>query len=163
MTGAAVLDKARGCVVGSRRARECIVVTRRASLRRSGKPIVGVALDASRRDMSTAQGKSGGRVVIEAGAGPPCRRMTHYAILRESGGNVVRIARGLKRLRVATHTLRAGTGKSIACMAGRTKHGHMSSRQRKTRPRMIELSAAPGRRGVARGAVLREPGRHMVR
>ena len=153
--------------VRHRRGRVVVVVLVAADARRSGDVVVivdvAIATQPRRNHVRSRQYKSG-RGVIELAIAPLHRVMALLA-----GGGKSGMGHGRGRVVVislmATDTSRAGDVVVVVDVAigALTRWGHMGSRQRESRLRVIKLCWLPGRGVVAGFAGLREPSGYVVR
>ena len=89
--------------------------------------------------------------------------MADLALLRNSGISMIRICRPLKVLKVAGN---ASRGRQVVVSVRVTLgacHLCMGTGQWKCRLRMVEGGGLPGRSRVTDLALLRDPGRHVIR
>ncbi len=94
----------------------------------------------------------------------PCRRIVACsAFLRISGCNMIRIRCAAVPRLMAGHAVCRQTVVLPTAVARRALLAGVCARQRKARRGMIESSTRPCRRVVASRAILREPGRNMIR
>jgi len=138
----ALLRKSYGDVARIVRVLEIRQVARHAGC--IGQFVVGVdmALTALHARMGSGQGPAG-RGVIERSGSPVTGAMAHFALLRQSGRNVIRVRRTLVILHVATH---AGGGSQVVIAVGmalRTLHADMRASERESRLRVIEGRRLP--------------------
>ena len=138
----ALLRKSYGDVARIVRVLEIRQVARHAGC--IGQFVVGVdmALTALHARMGSGQGPAG-RGVIERSGSPVTGAMAHFALLRQSGRNVIRVRRTLVILQVATH---AGGGSQVVVAVGvalRALHADMRASERESRLRVIEGSRLP--------------------
>jgi hypothetical protein len=108
-----------------------------------------------------SQGEAG-LAMIKYRSFPLCGAMAGLTILREPGGSVIRIGRGIEVLQMASDARGAQSGVLAAAMAIAASERNMGARQWKLGLRMIKLGSQPGRRRVAQRAILRESASHMV-
>jgi hypothetical protein len=105
-----------------------------------------------------------GVVVIEAGRRPGRGGVANLAILRESGGHVVRIRGRLVVLGVTTGAGHIQAGVNPARVALRARGSNVRAGQRELGLRgVIKRCAIPIRRGVTERTILRESGGHVAR
>lgn len=95
--------------------------------RRSSEPACGMTSRACDTDVSAGQGKRRRRM-IEFRVQPGDRGVAHTAILRKTGGDVVRIARAGVILHVAAIAIGRSSGESSAEVARRAIDGGMGSK-----------------------------------
>ena len=124
---------------------------------------VRVALETSQRGMGAGQREGGLGRVIEDGSGPIRGRVTQLAILRETGGRVGRIIRALVVLQMTG--IARGVERRILTIGMALDAGYARVGAGKREPGVVVIEARrrPGRGGVADLAILREPGRHVIR
>ena len=101
--------------------------------------------------------------MVERAGVPIRRRMADFALLWETGGDVVRIVGRLKILEMATDARGRAEVVVVVRMALRTQHASVRTSERESRLRVIKLCGLPGRGVVANLALLRETGRHVIR
>lgn len=115
-----------------------------------------VTLETSGGRVLAGERECGLRGVIEGGSVPIRRRMAELAILRESGGGVVRIIRRLIILHVTRRTGRTQTLVNAARVTLEASGGRMLAGERERGLRgVIEGRSVPIDRAVALRAVLR--------
>ena len=88
--------------------------------------------------------------------------MAHLALLRDSGGRVIRIGRSLEILQVAGNARGRRQVVVPVCMALLALYTGVRAGQRECGPRMIEGGWLPCRRRMADIALLRHAGRQVV-
>ena len=103
---------------------------------------VDVTLAALQSRVSPRQRPSGGRV-IERCRIPVRGRMADLALLRKTGGRVVRVVRVLEILQMAADASRAGQVVVSVRVALRTRHADMGSSERETSLGVIESCRLP--------------------
>jgi hypothetical protein len=149
-------------VVGIRGPGEIDQMARIAGGGQSGITTAGVALNASRIEVSAGQRKRRGGMVVR-GRSPIRRRVTGLTRGREAGRGMTRVVGGRVQ-RVMTRI--AGAGRSAAVLpvgvALLTIGREMRAGQREYRARMIEGGRLPRGGVVAYGAVVRERSGHMI-
>jgi len=100
--------------------------------------------------------------VVELRAHPLRRVVAQRAILRETGGLMIRIVRRIEISEVTADAGRARQTEIVVGMALRTLHTRVRPGQRKSGGRMVEAGPGPLHRSVARRAILWEASRHVV-
>ena len=130
--------------------------------RRAGKSSRLVAEDALHARMSARQQESRG-VMVECRACPPHRRMANRAILRKSGGRMIRIGCAVEFRQVARHAGFGSAGIGAVGMALQARGGRMGSRQREPGCAVIVSRALPLSGIVALGAGLAEACARVIR
>ncbi len=120
-----------------------------------------MAQSASDRNVFASQRKLSS-VVIELRAEPLRGVVAQLAILREPGGEVIRIISSLVVLQMARRTGRAQSRILAARMALGTGHSGVFSGERELGGVVIEGSSQPPRGGVTELAGLRETGRQVI-
>ena len=125
---------------------------------------VDVALGALQTRMRAGQ-REPRRRVVESGAGPIKRRgsVAQGAVLREAGGFVGRVGGSVEVALVATPAGRAGQGKVVVDVARGALLAGVEPHQGKSCSRVVKGGAAPIRRSVTAGTILREVGRLVLR
>ena len=101
--------------------------------------------------------------MVERAGVPIRRRMADFALLRETGRDVVRIVGRLKILEMATDARGRAQVVVVVRMALRTQHASVRTSERESRLRVIKLCGLPRRGVVTNLALLRESGRHVIR
>lgn len=128
----------------------------------ASKPSVDVASHALDANVSAAQAELG-CVVVEGRALPGGRGMTTAAIVREARGQVIRIFRRDKCLRVAAVALRGSTLETVPGVTRRARQLSVCARQAEVRKlRVVEFGALPMIHAMARIACHRKICRHMI-
>ena len=89
--------------------------------------------------------------------------MADFALLRNPGGGVIRTRGPLKILQVAGHTGRRGQVVVPIRVALRAGYLYVRACQRKWRLRMVKGRRLPGGSRMTDLALLRDPGRHVIR
>jgi len=101
-------------------------------------------------------------VVIERCRRPRIHRVARGAIMREIQCHVIGIRGPLEIRLMAGEAIRRRTGKAIVHVTLRASRRRMRAEQRKARFVVIERRGLPGARGMARSAIAREIGGHMI-
>ena len=122
---------------------------------------VGMALRALHADMGTRQREPGFRV-IELSRLPGGRAMAHLALLRQSGGGVIRIRRSLEILQVTGNASRRRQVVIPIGMALCALHLRMCTGQWERGLGMIKGGGLPCGRLMANLALLRNPGGDVI-
>ena len=144
-----------------------LVVLQVARIASSAKAFVNsarMALDAGSRRVLSRQRESSLRRVVKGGSAPIGGGVAELAILRESSRRVIRIVGALVVSQVARIASRAEAFVNSARMTLDASRRRMLAGEWERGLRgVIEFRAAPIDGGVALRAILREPGRRMVR
>ena len=146
-------------------ARRCGVVGQMASHACRSKPCklsIHVTCRAGDRNVSAHQRELRGGVIER------CRSPRHVGVARGAvGWKACRYVAGVRRcielLQMTADTGRVQRRKGTADMARDARHRTVSAGEGKSGPRMIESRALPLRCRVTGHAILREPGRQMIR
>ena len=101
--------------------------------------------------------------VIEGCSQPTRGRVTGGASGREPRGHVIRIVRALVIHLMTAEAVGGHRGVVVVHMTASTRDGRVLPSQGEARVVVVEAGRTPGRRTVAHVALLREPGRNVVR
>jgi hypothetical protein len=137
-------------------------MTGNAGCRKAGIDIVLVTCGALHTRMGAGQRKLC-RAVIKSGSQKSCCGMAKGTVLREPGLGVIRILRPAVICEVTGNAGCRKTGIDIVLVTCRALHTRMGARQRERRCIVIKSGSQKSCCGMAKGAVLREPGLGVIR
>jgi len=123
---------------------------------------IRMALAALQRRMKTSE-RPTGCCVIEGGRSPVRGAVTHFTLLRDSGGDVIRVVRSLKIFPMATHARGVADVVVPVDVALSALHLGVRSSERKRGLRVVERCWLPSCSRVAHLALLGHTGGQVVR
>ncbi len=157
-----ILREPGGDVIRIRRLLELRQMTRCTLRAKTRELAAHVAARTGGRGMFAREWKTSGRIVIEDGPTPLCRRVARLASLRESCRRMIRIGCLLEIRQVARRTRRSQADELASHVAVRASRRRMFPGQRKLRRAVVEGRARPLRGRVTRFTGLRETRRCVV-